>query len=105
MASNSLLSQYKLLVPFDDDKYNTSWEGITPSLKQAVPYDKANTNLFFKHRIAASKSKDGDHHNSSTSSDSLDMIVHALNTLVAYKINHVESAKQLPKHISLSAFI
>ena len=98
MASSLLLSQYKLLVPFEDAKYNTSWEGITHSLKQAVPHDKANTNSFFKHRIAASKSKDGDHHNSSTCSGNLDMMVHALNTLVAYKINHVESAKQLPKH-------
>lgn len=98
MASIHVLSQYKLLVPFDDEKYNTSWEGITPSLKQAYPHDKANTNSFFKHRIAVSKSKDGDHHNNSTSSG-LDTVGRALSTLVAYKTNPTESAKQLPKHI------
>jgi hypothetical protein len=100
MASTHLLSQYKLLVPFGDDKYNTSWEGITPSLKQAFPHDKSNINSFFKHRIAASKSKDGDHHNSSsTSSGNLDTVGRALSTLVAFKTQPVESAKQLPKHI------
>ena len=100
MTSTALLSQHKLLMPFEDNMYNSTWGSVNPSLDQAFPHDKTSTAGFFNHKKSSAQNAGNKGYNSN---NGLKDIGAALTSLVDLKMNpnsSLSTKQQPPKHIT-----
>ena len=100
MISTDALVGKKLLMPFDDDKYNASWGGFPPSITGDYPHDSRSVADFFKHAkvlTTAKGHKQG--YNAGVGGGGLEAIGEAIKSLVEFKKGEGELAIQPPKHI------
>lgn len=98
MTSTALLSQHKLLMPFEDITYNSTWGGVNPSLDQAFPHEKTNTAGFFNHKKSSAQNAGNKRYNGN---NGLKDIGTALNSLVELKMStnpSLSAKQQSPKH-------